>query len=320
MTKFSSIFCLLLTTSAFAMEPDSLRSQITPSFTQHLSSTQLQKVDILNTPLTAEMSAEEIKEIGSTAYPYYELFLKLENLQKNEDKVSPNKSLELLESQLDRDKQEIHNQEKRIETYKEYINKAATYTPGLNEKDDLIFGVKWYPEGITKDGRVSSYRPQSPYQGSNSQDLQTAYDAHFKRDEFRARKVKEFEEDIKTSEAKITSLVESMSQTAKKIEQEKEKEKEKQLEESKPILETQSGLTLPTIMTLKNVFRNIANSSIRIIIETKPNASDEVLKSVQENNQTQTQKALKAYIVLQEALNYINISAEDIRKIYNDSK
>ncbi len=92
------------------------------------------------------------------------------------------------------------------------------------------------------------------------------------------------------------------------------------MEESKPTLETQSGLTLPTIMTLKNVFRNIANSSIRIIIETKPNASDEVLKSVQENNQTQTQKALKDYIVLQEALNYINISAEDIRKFYETTQ
>lgn len=309
-TNINLLLSIILGTSAMAMDQDSAE-QTPPLLTR-----QLQSVDILDIPLTNTMTPKEIKEIGYTAFKYYESFLKLENDRSQTTSVATkeiNKKISRLTKEHYEIQTSISQLQSTITDYEKLIEKSRTYLPGVNKINDIIFGVTWYPEGLTEDKYPKSFIPMDQHQVATSHAFQLSYDAHFKLPGFRENKEKEFQQKVDDNRLKIKKLEKEMTEinlalTAFKLVQEESILENNQQHFLLPISD------LKTIVFLKNIFRNIANPAISIITTPKEGANEKILSSIETDNIIQIQKAIIASDNLREVMKKVN--AKEIREIY----
>lgn len=294
-----------------AMDKDSAE-HTPPRLTEQSS----QQADILDIALTEAMTPQKIKEIGYTAFKYYEAFLNLENDRSQADSIATrevSEKISRLQQQLNETQASIIELQSSITNYEKLIEKSKTYSPRADKADDIAFGVTWYPEGLTKDGYPRSYFPMYSYQTATSHALQSSYDAHFKLFEFREKKAKEFQDVIDGKKNEIKELEKEICNMNLTIEKHKLRQGEIIFQNAQRRLSV-STLPLGTIVFLKNIFRNIANPSIAITIEIKENATETAIQAIAEDNPIQVQKAITASNELQKVMHGIN--ADEIRRIY----
>lgn len=296
--SFTFFLPVLLSTSVIAMDQEFIEQAPSPLL-QHQ-----REVDIFDTPLTSSMTPKQIKEIGYSAFPYYQAFLRLEHHLLQTSKSETIK-ISLMKNKYQEVQDHITTLQSTIERYKQLKEKSKTYEPGANKSNDISFGITWYPEGITADGQPKSFIPMSPYQRATSYALQQSYDAHFKLPEFRIKKAAEFQQKIDENQIILSQLEEELVKINQAIQLIKAPQQSISLAE------------LQNIILLKNTFRNIANPAIDITLEPKPGVSDEILLSIQTNNTAQIQKAILASNYLREVM--AQIPAEKIWKMYQSA-